>query len=199
MDSGVSKFLKNNKENKKIEKKNFLISFFNKILICFILVITCLIFMKSNSSFKDFIEEEVYHNNLSFAYINNLYTKYFGEILPSINTNITTPVFNEKLEYKSYNTYYDGYKLEVSERYLVPIIESGIVVFMGDIENYGYTVIIEGIDGVDIWYGNIKNESVKLYDYVEKGTYLGEVTSNNLYLVFERNQEYLKFDEYLKN
>jgi len=199
MDSGVSKFLKNNKENKKIEKKNFLISFFNKILICFILVITCLIFMKSNSSFKDFIEEEVYHNNLSFAYINNLYTKYFGEILPSINTNITTPVFNEKLEYKSYNTYYDGYKLEVSERYLVPIIESGIVVFMGDIENYGYTVIIEGIDGVDIWYSNIKNESVKLYDYVEKGSYLGEVIENNLYLVFERNQEYLKFDEYLKN
>lgn len=198
MEQDVSKFLKKEKENKN-GKKSFLVSFFNKVLVSFILVITCLIFMKSNLEFKTFIKEKIYQDNISFAYINNIYNKYFGEILPSIPNTDTTPVFNQELEYSSYNIYYDGYKLDVSKSYLVPIIESGIVVFTGDIENYGYTIIIEGIDGVDVWYGNIQNPSVKLYDYVEKGSYLGETFDNNLYLVFQKNQEYLKFDEYVKN
>ena len=192
-----SKFL--NKKNNKDNKKNKLISFFNKILICFILGITCLILMKNNNKFKTFIKKNVFNDNISFAYINNLYNKYLGDILPSLKKEETTPVFNEKLEYINYNRYYDGYKLEVNNNYLVPIIESGIVVFSGAIENYGNTIIIEGIDGVDIWYGNIKNINVKLYDYVNKGNFLGEVENNNLYLVFEKNKEYLEFEKYIKN
>lgn len=191
MDNNVSKFIKPLKK-----KKNFFISFLNKILICFILVITCLILMKTNKTFHDFVSSKVFKNNISFAYLNNLYNKYFGKILPSYSTKETETVFNEKLNYKEKNSYYDGYKLTVDDKYLVPIIESGIVVFIGPIDNYGNSVIIEGIDGVDIWYGNIENTSVKLYDYVTKGNYLGETKNNNLYLVFEKNQEYIKFEDY---
>ena len=135
---------------------------------------------------------KVFKDNISFAYLNNLYNKYFGSVLPSYSSEETETVFNEKLTYQSYNSYYDGYKLIVNDKYLVPIIESGIVVFIGDIDNYGYTIIIEGIDGVDIWYANIENTSLKLYDYVKKGNYLGETKNNNLYLVFEKNQELLR-------
>ena len=199
MDKEISKYL--SKKNKKEEphKKSFLISFMNKILICFILVISCLILIKSSTKFKAFLENEVYHDNISFAYFNNLYNKYFGRVLPSYETEETTPVFNEKLEYESVNKYFDGYKLEVKSNYLVPIIESGIVVYSGDMENYGKVIIIEGIDGVDIWYGNLNNINVKLYDYVTKGDFLGEVSDSTLYLVFERDKEYLEFEEYFKN
>ena len=191
-----SKFLKK-KEIK--PKKNKLYSFFNKVLICFILGITCLIIMKQNPSFKSFIKTKVFKDNLSFAYLNNLYNKYFGDVLPSYKTEEEMPVFKEQLEYNSYNKYYDGYILGVSKNYLIPIIESGIVVFSGEMENYGKVVIIEGIDGVDIWYGNIENSNVKLYDYVNKGDFLGEVENNNLYLVLEKNKEYISFEEYFKN
>ena len=191
-----SKFLN---KNNKTKKNNILISFFNKLLICFILSLICLILMKQNDKFKNFIKQNVFKDNISFAYINNLYNKYLGDVLPNLKKEETTPVFNEKLEYTNYNKYYDGYKLDVANNYLIPIIESGIVVFSGEIENYGNTIIIEGIDGVDIWYGNIKNINVKLYDYVNKGEFLGEVDNNNLYLVFEKNKEYLEFNEYIKN
>ncbi len=197
MDVNKSKFLNNNQKEHK--KKSFLVGLFNKLLICFILVVICLIVMKTNDKFKDFVENKIFKDNISFAYLNNLYNKYFGDILPSYKSSETEVVFNEELEYKNYNIYYDGYKLEVENSYLVPIVESGIVVYAGDIDNYGYTVIIEGIDGVDIWYGNLKNPSVNLYDYVKKGDYLGEVDGNNLYLVFEKNQEYIKFEDYFKN
>ena len=184
---------------KSLKKKNIFISFFNKILICFILGILCLIIMKQNNDFKNFISKNVFHDNISFAYINNLYNKYFGNVLPKIETGETLTVFNEKLTYKNYSKYYDGYKLEVDNSYLVPIIESGIVVFLGNMDNYGNVVIIEGIDGVDIWYGNVDNINVKLYDYVNKGSFLGETINNNLYLVFEKNKEYLNFEDYIQD
>lgn len=202
MDPGVSKFLdkdKNKNQKEKNKKKNFLMSFFNKILVCIILVIICLIMMKTNSNFQEFVSEKIFKDNISFAYLNNLYNKYFGSILPSYKNSDTEVVFNEKLEYKEYNKYLDGYKLSVTTSYLVPIIESGIVVYIGNIDNYGESVIIEGIDGVDIWYSNLENISVKLYDYVNSGDYLGEVKGEDLYLVFEKNQEYLKFEDYIKD
>ena len=202
MDPAVSKFLdkdKNKNKKEKNKKKNFLMSFFNKILVCIILVIICLIMMKTNSNFKEFVSEKIFKDNISFAYLNNLYNKYFGSILPSYKNSDTEVVFNEKLEYFEYNKYLDGYKLSVTTSYLVPIIESGIVVYIGNIDNYGESVIIEGIDGVDIWYSNLENISVKLYDYVNSGDYLGEVKGKDLYLVFEKNQEYLKFEDYIKD
>lgn len=202
MDPGVSKFLdkdKNKNKKEKNKKKNFLMSFFNKILVCIILVIICLIMMKTNSNFQEFVSEKIFKDNISFAYLNNLYNKYFGNILPSYKNLDTEVVFNEKLEYFEYNKYLDGYKLSVTASYLVPIIESGIVVYIGNIDNYGESVIIEGIDGVDIWYSNLENISVKLYDYVNSGDYLGEVKGEDLYLVFEKNQEYLKFEDYIKD
>lgn len=180
-------------------KKKILITFFNKILISFILVISCLILVKKNIEFKKFLSNNIFHDNLSFAYFNNLYNKYFGSLFPSYQDENIEPVFNEKLVYNTYTKYKDGYKLEVQNGYLVPLIETGIVVYCGNIENYGNVVIVEGIDGVDIWYGNLDNISVKLYDYVNKGEFLANVVDSNLYLVFEKNKEYLKFEDYFKN
>ena len=72
-----------------------------------------------------------------------------------------------------------------------------MVVFIGNKEGYGNTVIIEDLDGVYNWYGNIDNTSLKLYDYVDKGTLVGEV-NNTLYLVFSKGDKYLNYEEYLK-
>ena len=36
-----------------------------------------------------------------------------------------------------------------------------------------------------------------MYDYINKNTIVGSVIDNNLYLTFEKNKEYLSYDEYL--
>ena len=72
-----------------------------------------------------------------------------------------------------------------------------MVVFIGNKEGYGNTVIIEDLDGIYNWYGNIDNTSLKLYDYVDNGTLVGEV-NNTLYLVFSKGDKYLNYEEYLK-
>ena len=46
-------------------------------------------------------------------------------------------------------------------------------------------------------FGNILNTSVKLYEYVTKGNFLGETKDNNLYLVLEKEGEYLDIETIL--
>ena len=176
--------------------KSSLISFLNKTMICAIILLGGLIILKKNPEVKEYISQKVFNDNFSFAYIKNMYNKYFGEVLPNIDDN-TVSVFNEKILYKNKTTYLDGYLLEVDNNYLVPIIETGIVVYMGEKVGYGNVIIVEQIDGYNVWYGNIENTSIKLYDYVTKGSFLGETKDNNLYLVLEKDGEYKDIENIL--
>lgn len=193
----ISKFY-NNKNNKKNNKSKMLYSFITKVLICLIIFVSLLIILKINPNLKNKIGEVVYEDNFSFAYINDLYKKYFGSILPFDDIIPTDEkVFNEKLKYSESNLYKDGVELTVTNNYLVPVLESGIVVFIGEKDNYGNTIIIQQINGIDVWYGNVSLGDIKIYDYVTKGSLLGEVTNNKLYLVFQKEGKYLDYKEYI--
>lgn len=171
--------------------------FFIRLLVSIIVTLVILIIIKSSSNFKNIFYEKVYNSNFSFVYINKLYNKYIGNLDVLDNIAKTESVFNEKLTYDNKESYLDGVKLSVSSNYLVPIQESGIVVFIGEKEGYGSVVIIQRIDGIDEWYGNIENINVKLYDYVTKGTLLGEA-KKELYLVYKQDGNVLNYEEYIK-
>lgn len=180
-------------------KKN-LIKLGIRFLVTTILVLISLITLKGNSKWKATFYKQVYDTNFSFATVNQTYQKYFGEPIPFSNL-LKTPVetvFDEKLNYSEINLYKDGAKLTVSKNYLVPIFESGMVVFIGEKEGYGNTVIVQGMNGVDTWYGNIEQVNVKLYDYVSKGSLLGEVKDTTLYMVFQKEGKKLDYKDYLK-
>ena len=106
-------------------------------------------------------------------------------------------VFNETLKYSDQTLYKDGVALTVENNYLVPILENGMVIFVGEKEGYNKTVIVEQVDGLEIWYGNLENINVNLYDYVEKGNLIGEITDNTLYLVYKKDGEVIKYDDRL--
>ena len=171
--------------------------FFIKLLIYIVIKLIILILIKSSSNFKNDFYKHIYSNNISFTKLKSIYTKYIGDFDIFDKVVKTEAVFNEKLTYKTRENYLEGVKLFVDSNYLVPINESGIVVFIGEKENYGNTVIIQRIDGIDEWYGGVKNTNLKLYDYVEKGTLLGEV-DKYLYLVYKKDGNILNYEEYLK-
>lgn len=187
---------KNNKKESGTNPKRYLNSLLLRTVVVVVILFSLAIIYKSNSSLKDNISSYFFEEEISFTKIKKMYDKYLGGILPIKNEDNTTEVFNEKLSYDSSSIYYDGVKLSVADSYLVPSLEEGMVVFLGDKENYGRTVIIENLDGIDYWYGNIANTSLKLYDYVEEGSLIGEVNSN-LYMVFSRDGNYLNYEEYI--
>ena len=193
---------KNQKKKSNTKKGNFVKSTIYKSLITTILVLSVLIITKSSDKFKAIIKQNVYDKNFSFAKVNDVYTKYLGSALPFKDIKIfkeeTKTTFDEKLKFTESNKYLDGVKLTVEQSYLVPIQESGLVVFTGEKEGYGNIVIIQQVNGVDMWYGNLSNVNVNLYDYVEKGDLLGEVKDTNLYLVYQKDGKYIDYKEYIE-
>lgn len=192
MDYTTSKFL-----NNKSKKSNYK-SFFNKILICIVLFLVLMIIFKSNPVLKDKIYHFVYENNISFSSFKKYIDEKLGGVIPFDNVVVddTISVFSEEISYNDKTDYNKGVKLTVNNNYLVPVVESGIVVYMGEKDGFGYTIIIQQNDGVDAWYSNI-NAKVKLYDYVEKGSLLGESVNNNIYLYFQKNCEFIDYKEYI--
>ena len=173
--------------NKKKKKRSY------KLLYLIIIVLSLLICFKKDNTLKNKFKQ-----NFNFAKFNKLYESIFGEFFPEISSN-EQEVFNEKLEYKDPKKYKEGVKLSVKNNYLVPVQESGLVVFIGKKEGYGNTIIVQQVNGVDLWYGNINNSNVKLYDYIEKGEILGDTLNNDLYLVYKKEGSTVNYEEYIKS
>ena len=151
-----------------------------------------MITIKQNKDLKPIIYKYVYEDNIKFADINNLYKKYFGSIMPSNNIK---EVSSEHLVYKSKKKYKDGVELTVSKNYAVPAIKEGMVVFVGEKDDYGKTIIVSGVDGIDIWYSNI-DSNVKIYDYVDKSEIIGEA-NESLYIVIKKKDNILDYEKYI--
>ena len=192
-----SKFY-NKKNNPKPSKQlpPILKKLLNQILITAIITMIILIGFKWNNDLKQEFYKYVYNTSFPFASIKDWYQNLFGKDLLTKPLETETEVFEEKLSYSNQSLYKEGVALTVSDNYMIPSLNSGIVVFIGEKENYGNTVIIQGIDGADIWYGNLNNVSVNLYDYVEAGTVIGETNGDFLYLVIKKDNEFIKYEDY---
>lgn len=166
-----------------------------KLLLLIVIFISTLIVIKDNDK-KEWIKNNVLEKNISFTYLKKEYTKYFGNVLPFLINFDSEMVFKEELTYSNINKYYDGVMLSVSYNYLVPALKDGIVVFIGEKENYGKTLIIEN-DNETIWYSNI-NANVNLYDEIREGQYLGDTIDDKLYLVFKKDGVILDYKKYIE-
>lgn len=195
----IIKYMKQKKNyNVNNIKSNYISNLFTRTLISIILVLLIAIVIKNKPDVVNIFKERIFDKSLSFNKISNVYNKYFGKVIPiEIDKGTTKMVFNDKIDYTNIENYENGFRLTLNNK-LVTSLYDGIVVFIGEKPGYGNTVIVQGSDGVDIWYGNVENISVKLYDYINKSNTIGEAKDNNLFLLFNKENEYLNYEEYLK-
>ena len=167
----------------------------SKVLLSLIFFLVSIIFIKSRSLNGRLYNKIFFEDEVKFIQINNWYHKYFGDFLPRIDTY--KEVYSPSFSYISKEDYLNGTKFYMDKNSLINAFESGVVVFIGDKENLGNTVIIQG-DKYDFWYSNI-NSNLNLYDYVKKDSLIGEIESNSLYLTIMKDNEYISYEEYLKD
>ena len=175
-----------------MKKKSF-IDVVNKFLVVSLITIIIMIFLNKSPDFKEKFYKNVYEKSINFTRFNTLYKKYFRS--PVLDVKKTKAVFSEKLEYKGLKKYMDGVEVSVANNYLVPAINSGMVIFKGEKDNYGSVIIIEQVDGTQTLYGNI-NSNLNMYDYVDKGEVIGDA-SGKLYLMFKKEDNILNYEDYI--
>lgn len=188
------------KSKREMTNKNnrFINNLITRILIATILFFGIVIYSNYYPDKVKLFKDKYLNNNINFSKISNLYSKYFGDVVPIKSMEETKTVFDEKLTYEKIQMQDNRYVLKVANNYIVPVLNAGIVVFIGEKEGLGKTVIIQGIDEVDYWYSNIDNVDVKLYDYVSKGNMLGNVIGDTMYLTFLKDGKYLKYEEVME-
>lgn len=175
-----------------MKNKKYLKSFTIRVLISVVLFLLIGILINKNDKFLLFYKNNVYDKNFNFSFINNYINKYFGKIF-YVDQNITS--VNKEINYKTYNTYKDGVEL-IGVTTVYPL-KSGIVVYLGEKEEYGPTIIIQGMDGMDYWYANITDINIKLYDYVDTTTVIANTIDNKLYMVFIKENKILNYEDYI--
>ena len=164
-------------------------------LIAVIFVLGSIIFTNISDKNKELYQKYVLEDSLEFTKINELYQSVFGSVDITKKNNDSEVVFGS-ITYTNVEPFKNGVKLTVGMNEVVNVITSGIVVFIGDKDDLGNTIIIQGNDGVDIWYSNITDSDIKVYDYVEAGSILGTSNSEDIYLTICKDGEFMSYEEY---
>ncbi len=172
----------------------------SRVLLAIIFVLGSIIFTNISVDNKKIYKKYVLEDSVQFTKINKIYQELFGRVdpvKPVVKGEADKMVINS-INYSNIENYKNGVKMMVGVQSPVNVITSGIVVFIGEKDDIGNTVIIQGNDAVDISYSNITDTDIKIYDYVEAGTVLGTANSEEIYLSFNQNGKYLSYDEYKK-
>ncbi|MDD4706460.1 MAG: M23 family metallopeptidase [Bacilli bacterium] len=175
-----------------MKHNKYIKSLFLRILISILLFLSISIYINYSDENLLFFKKNIYDKSFNFNKINKAYNKYFGDVLPDADLSM---VSKDSLVYKEAQAYHDGVLLTGVNN--ITLFKSGIVVFIGEKEHYGNTIIVQGMDGIDYWYGNITDVNVKLYDYIESDTIIANAKEGNLYVVFIKNGEVLNFEEFI--
>ena len=167
-----------------------------KLMLSIILLLIGLIIGKGEPNLKTYLKKNIYEKSISFTKNQKIYKKYFGKIFNKEEVK-EQPVFSEKINYNSEEKYNDGVKLKVEDNYQVPTLESGVIIYIGEKDNYGKTIVVEQVNGIETSYSNIEIKNYKMYDYVEKGDILGNTLNDSLILTFQKEGKYLDYKKYI--
>ncbi len=193
------KYINNGQSNKEelSPKLKYIKGLISRFLISVILVMVSVIYINGSSKNRELYKKYIMENSLEFTKIDNWYQSLFGKI-DLLNKSSDTPVFKDNIKYSNIEYSDNHTKMTVGEGSSIKTITSGIVVFIGNKENLGNTVIVQGKDGVDIWYSNLTDTDISVYDYVEAGSILGISNSNEIYLTISKDGKFISYEEYQK-
>ena len=165
-------------------------------LIAIIFVLGSIIFTNISDENKVLYQKYVLEDSLEFMKINELYEKFFGGVDVRTSKSDDEVVFGS-ITYTNIEPFLNGVKLTVGLNEVVHVITSGIVIFIGEKDDLGNTIIIQGNDGVDLWYSNVTDTDIKVYDYVEAGSILGTSNGEDIYLTIQKDGEFMSYEEYM--
>lgn len=173
------------------EKESVFPKIMTKVLCCLIFFFASLIFTSIKDEYLVLYKKYVFEETFDFMSFKNFYEKLSG----ASQKEETKMVLGSFLEYTNSSPYYNGQNLEIASEVPINALAGGIVVFSGEKEGFNNTIIIQGSDGYDIWYGNLENVDVNIYDYIDSGKIIASA-SDNLYLLITKDSQYYTYEDY---
>ena len=126
----------------------------------------------------------VYEQEFQFASVVNWFDETIGQpfaFLPEnagkdTGSDFSMPASGTIMESFEHNG--QGVIVKTAAAASVGTVKEGVVIYAGEKEEYGKTVIIQHADKSESWYGNLESIDVSLYEQVKKGAKLGRVQAS---------------------
>ena len=170
------------------KKDSFIKRLFSKLFTILIFTMLVIIISNYSPSFRNFVVNDVLNSTMDFSKFNKLLNKTTNVFKSNNDLVVSSEVKSNSSEYL------DGVKYKVENGSDITLKDSGIVTFIGKKKGYNNTVIVQQSNGYYAWYGNIK-ESIKLYDYVEKGSVIGSSLSDEYYYALFKDDKKVALNE----
>ena len=177
---------------------SYLKNLFTRVLISIILVLSISIYIKHDSNNIEYINKYLFTESIPFTKINNLFKDNLGSVIPEYNKHDITVNKVDSLINLDYSISGEYTSINTGINYMVNSLSGGLVVYKGNKDNLGNTVIIQGNDGVDIWYIGVVDSSINLYDYINKDSIIGNTEGEYLKLKLVKNGNTISYEEYIK-
>jgi stage IV sporulation protein FA len=167
-------------------------TFIMKILGAGIMVLITAIMFKSPSPVFDeakTVVDRTMETEFQFAAISSWYEDQFGKplaLLPGSTKDIDSPEVNTE-EFarpasgkvvENFKTNGQGILLETGFGEDVAAMKGGLIIFAGKKDKLGNTVVIQHKDKSESWYGHLESIDVNQYEYVDKGSAVGKVSTS---------------------
>jgi stage IV sporulation protein FA len=155
----------------------------------FFLIITIAYKTPNQNDFTTAIKKTtnmIMKEEFNFAYAKAQIEKIFGNpeiaILPfgdekKDNLNVDNAASGKVVETFSVNG--KGIIIETIASYQVRSLKKGVILFAGTKKDLGNTVVVQGEDGTEFWYGKLEDINVSQYDSVDEGELIGKVSSSD--------------------
>ncbi|MGP7816834.1 peptidoglycan DD-metalloendopeptidase family protein [Niallia sp. 01092] len=129
------------------------------------------------------------NQEFNFAGVSKWYENQFGKPLAFLPSDMDGKSNNETNHLQQYALSASGkiledfkengqrVAIETGSDTTVQAMNEGTVVFAGEKEGFGNTVVIQHSDKSESWYGNLKEIDVKIYDTLKQGDKVGVASS----------------------
>jgi stage IV sporulation protein FA len=156
--------------------------------------------------------KEAFREEFQFAAVKGWYEEQFGKPLALLPGGIeensgkkassqkpyAVPAAGGKV-FQSFKKNGEGVVISTGERQMVETANEGYVIYAGKKDKTGFTVIIQHENEEESWYGMLEeiDDSIKLYDYIKRGTVLGRVSqredekSGKFYFALKKGDEFI--------
>lgn len=161
--------------------------FFLKTMASVLLAVGVAVMFQSNTTMSQQVQSLVkrtMEREFQFAQVSKWYEERFGAPLTFLNkedkstdnqSEYAIPASGKVLE--NFQTNGQGILVETAADAEVEAIDEGRVVFVGDKDQLGKSVVIQHADGSESWYGKLKDISISIYQTVKKGETIAKVSN----------------------
>jgi hypothetical protein len=159
-------------------------------LLSIIVVLVSLIITNFDKDIRSEFKRIVLEENINFGKFKKIYNEFVGgkEKEDTLVVSLTNLIDYEKID--------NSYRVKVTSDDAIEFMASGFIVYVGNKDDLGNTVIVQGNDGIDIWYSNVSLNNYSLYDYVRKGEILGSSLSDYYLFTIIKDGKKIKYEEY---